>query len=251
MLIVGVVTAGAQAPWRTFRRSPSRSSCRTSPPGLRARPRSAAISAWTNGLFGGGSPLSSLCGNQTPAGLFFAAHRREPRAGSGLGTARRASSRRARAATSSPSQRRHYLDLGLDDRAHRHALRGSPGRPGAARRSRRHRGEPRPGDGHRALIQEGILSPNATLGAPGHSVVAGRQTSTLTLTPTSPVTTFGSGWSGGDRRTALGAAAGAGLREGRRHAVMSAGFKTVSFAPISNSLSPSPRRAAPPWSTGT
>ena len=83
------------------------------------------------------------------------------------------------------------------------------------------------------LIQK--LAPQATLGIGGQATVAGRKAYTLTLTPTSPVTTLGSvavaidGHRWVPLRVQVFAKGGGG-------AVLSAGFKTVSFAPLSAGL---------------
>jgi outer membrane lipoprotein-sorting protein len=83
------------------------------------------------------------------------------------------------------------------------------------------------------LIQK--LAPHATLTLGAPATVAGRQTYTLTLTPTSPVTSFGS------LAVAIDGQRWVPLRvqvfaKGDGSPVLSAGFKTVSFGPISNSL---------------
>lgn len=79
------------------------------------------------------------------------------------------------------------------------------------------------------------LAPTATLSVDGQATVAGRQTYTLTLTPTSSLTSVGSVTVAidGERWVPLQVQV---FAKGDTTAVLSAGFKTVSFSPSSDSL---------------
>ena len=79
------------------------------------------------------------------------------------------------------------------------------------------------------------LAPTATLSVDGQTTVAGRQTYTLTLTPTSSLTSVGSVKVAvdGERWVPLQVQV---FAKGDSTAVLSAGFKSVSFAPSANSL---------------
>ena len=235
VLIVGVVTAGAQGPSSLPSITVSQLLQNVA---TRAQGTTAVSGdvAWSNDLLGSSSPLSSLGGNQTPAGLSSLLTGGSGRVWAQNGKARLESQGQGgdfvavfNGATiwtwdSMTSTATQYSPAG-----------GAHGRAGAPASSL----SPSPGasvdpaTAIAALIQK--ISPNATLSVTGQSVVAGRQTYTLTLTPTSPVTTFGS------VRVAIDGHRWVPLRvqvfaKGDGSAVMSAGFKTVSFAPISNSL---------------
>ena len=79
------------------------------------------------------------------------------------------------------------------------------------------------------------LAPTATLSVDGQATVAGRQTYTLTLTPTSSLTSVGSVTVAidGQRWVPLQVQV---FAKGDATAVLSAGFKTVSFSPSADSL---------------
>lgn len=234
VLIVGVVTAGAQGPssLSTITVTQLLQNVATKAQGT------TAISgdvAWSNDLLGSGSLLSSLGGGQTPAGLSSLLTGGSGRVWAQDGKVRLESQGQGGdfvavfngvtlwtwdSMTSTATQ---YSPTG--------GTHGSAGVPASLSPSSPASVDP--ATAIAALIQK--LSPNATLSVGGQAVVAGRQTYTLTLTPTSPVTTFGS------VRVAIDGHRWVPLQvqvfaRGDGSPVLSAGFKTVSFSAVSGSL---------------
>ncbi len=231
-LVVGVVTAGAQGPSSL----PSITVSQLLQNVATKAQGTTAISgdvAWTNGLLGGASSLLSLAATRrrpvsrrcSPAG----------RAGSGRRAARCASSRRARTATSWRSRRRHDLDLGLDDHDRHAATRCRPragarvGSPAPSPET-----EPRPGDGHRAAHPEARAARDAQRRRPGDRRRPADLHADAHARPRRSPASVRWRWPSTDS-----AGCRCGCRSSPRataRAVLSAGFKTVSFAPISDSL---------------
>jgi outer membrane lipoprotein-sorting protein len=232
VLIVGVVTAGAQGPSSL----PSITVSQLLQNVATRAQGTTAISgdvAWSNDLLGGGS-LLSLGGNQTPAGLSSLL----------TGGSGRVWAQNGKARLESQGQGGDFVAVfngatiwtwdSMTSTATQYSPAGGAQGAGApASLSPAPQASLDPVTAIAALIQK--LSPNATLSVTGQSVVAGRQTYTLTLTPTSPVTTFGS------VQVAIDGHRWVPLRvqvfaKGDGSAVLSAGFKTVSFSPASSSL---------------
>ena len=232
VLVVGVVTAGAQGPSSL----PSITVSQLLQNVATKAQNTTAVSgdvAWSNDLLGSSS-LLSLGGNQTPAGLssFLTG-------GSG-----RVWAQNGKVRLESQGQNGDFVvvangatiwtwDSMTDTAAQYSSPRSAPSSSSGVTASPASQPSLDPATAVAALIQK--LAPDATLSVSGQAVVAGRQTYTLTLTPTSPVTTFGS------VRVAIDGRRWVPLRvqifaRGDGSAVMSAGFKTVSFSAISGSL---------------
>jgi outer membrane lipoprotein-sorting protein len=227
VLVVGVVTAGAQGPSSL----PSITVSQLLQNVATKAQSTTAVSgdvAWSNDLLGSSS-LLSLGGNQTPAGLSSLL----------TGGSGRVWARSGKARLESQGQNGDFVAVAngatiwtWDSMTNTATRYGSPSGSGATALPAP-RASLDPATAIAALIQK--LAPNATLSVSGQAVVAGRQTYTLTLTPTSPVTTFGS------VRVAIDGQRWVPLRvqvfaKSDGSAVMSAGFKTVSFSAISDSL---------------
>jgi outer membrane lipoprotein-sorting protein len=227
VLVVGVVTAGAQGPSSL----PSITVSQLLQNVATKAQSTTAVSgdvAWSNDLLGSSS-LLSLGGNQTPAGLSSLL----------TGGSGRVWAQNGKARLESQGQNGDFVAVAngatiwtWDSMTNTATRYSSPSGSGATA-SPVPRASLDPATAIAALIQK--LAPNATLSVSGQAVVAGRQTYTLTLTPTSPVTTFGS------VRVAIDGQRWVPLRvqvfaKGDGSAVMSAGFKTVSFSAISDSL---------------
>jgi outer membrane lipoprotein-sorting protein len=234
VLVVGVVTAGAQSPSSL----PSITVSQLLQNVATKAQNTTAVSgdvAWSNDLLGSSS-LLSLGGNQTPAGLSSLL----------TGGSGRVWAQNGKARLESQGQNGDFVAVAngvtiwtwdsMTNTATRYSSsRSTPssGSGAAMSPSAASRASLDPATAIAALIQK--LAPNAALSVSGQAVVAGRQTYTLTLTPTSPVTTFGS------VRVAIDGQRWVPLRvqvfaRGDGSAVMSAGFKTVSFSSISDSL---------------
>jgi outer membrane lipoprotein-sorting protein len=229
-LVVGVVTAGAQGPSSL----PSITVSQLLQNVATKAQGTTAISgdvAWTNGLFGGASSLLSLSGNQTPAGLSSLL----------TGGSGRVWAQGGKVRLESQGQNGDFVAVAagatiwtwdsMTTTATRYALPAATG--GASRAAPSPETGLDPATAVERLIQK--LAPHATLTLGAPATVAGRQTYTLTLTPTSPVTSFGS------LAVAIDGQRWVPLRvqvfaKGDGSPVLSAGFKTVSFGPISNSL---------------
>ncbi len=191
--------------------------------------------AWSNDLLGGTS-LLSLGGNQTPAGL----------ASLLTGGSGRVWAQDGKVRLESQGQGGDFVAVGsggtvwtwdsMTTTATQYTL---PAASGAASSGAASGASPAPeasldpAAAIEQLIQK--LAPNATLAVGGQDAVAGRQTYTLTLTPTSPITSIGSVAVAidGQRWVPLRVQV---FARGDSTPVMSAGFKTVSFGSISNSL---------------
>jgi outer membrane lipoprotein-sorting protein len=227
VLVVGVVTAGAQGPSSL----PSITVSQLLQNVATKAQSTTAVSgdvAWSNDLLGSSS-LLSLGGNQTPAGLSSLL----------TGGSGRVWAQNGKARLESQGQNGDFVAVAdgatiwtWDSMTNTATRYSSPSGSGATA-SPVPRASLDPATAIAALIQK--LAPNATLSVSGQAVVAGRQTYTLTLTPTSPVTTFGS------VRVAIDGRRWVPLRvqvfaKGDGSAVMSAGFKTVSFSAVSDSL---------------
>ena len=232
VLVVGVVTAGAQGPSSL----PSITVSQLLQNVATKAQNTTAVSgdvAWSNDLLGSSS-LLSLGGNQTPAGLSSLL----------TGGSGRVWAQNGKARLESQGQNGDFVAVAngaaiwtwdsMTNTATRYSSpRSTPSSGSGATPSPASRASLDPATAIAALIQK--LAPNATLSVSGQAVVAGRQTYTLTLTPTSSVTTFGS------VRVAIDGQRWVPLRvqvfaRGDGSAVMSAGFKTVSFSAISDSL---------------
>jgi outer membrane lipoprotein-sorting protein len=232
VLVVGVVTAGAQGPSSL----PSITVSQLLQNVASRAQSTTAVSgdvAWSNDLLGSSS-LLSLGGNQTPAGLSSLL----------TGGSGRVWAQDGKARLESQGQNGDFVAVAngatiwtwdsMTNTATRYSSpRSTPSSGAGATASPAPQASLDPAAAIAALIQK--LAPNATLSVSGQAVVAGRQTYTLTLTPTSPVTTFGS------VRVAVDGQRWVPLRvqvfaKGDGSAVMSAGFKTVSFSAISGSL---------------
>ena len=227
VLIVGVVTAGAQGPSSL----PSISVSQLLQNVATKAQGTTAVSgdvAWTNDLLGSSSPLS--LGNQTPGGL-------SSLLASGSG---RVWAQDGKARLESQGQNGDFV--AVDNGAtvwtwdsttstatqysaatHRRVRAASPS-PEASLD---------PATAVAGLIKR--LAPTATLSVSGQTTVAGRAVYTLTLTPTSSITSLGS------VRVAIDGHRWVPLQvqvfaKGDGKAVMSAGFKTVSFGKLSGSL---------------
>jgi outer membrane lipoprotein-sorting protein len=227
VLVVGVVTAGAQGPSSL----PSITVSQLLQNVATKAQSTTAVSgdvAWSNDLLGSSS-LLSLGGNQTPAGLSSLL----------TGGSGRVWAQNGKARLESQGQNGDFVAVAdgatiwtWDSMTNTATRYSSPSASGATA-SPAPQASLDPATAIAALIQK--LAPNATLSVSGRAVVAGRQTYTLTLTPTSPVTTFGS------VRVAIDGQRWVPLRvqvfaKGDGSAVMSAGFKRVSFSAISDSL---------------
>jgi outer membrane lipoprotein-sorting protein len=229
VLVVGVVTAGAQGPSSL----PSITVSQLLQNVATKAQSTTAVSgdvAWSNDLLGSSS-LLSLGGNQTPAGLSSLL----------TGGSGRVWAQNGKARLESQGQDGDFVAVAngattwtWDSMTNTATRYSSPSGSGAtASPAPAPQASLDPATAIAALVQK--LAPNATLSVSGQAVVAGRQTYTLTLTPTSPVTTFGS------VRVAIDGQRWVPLRvqvfaKGDGSAVMSAGFKTVSFSAISDSL---------------
>ena len=186
--------------------------------------------AWTNGLLGGSS-LLSLGGNQTPGGLSSLLT-----SGSG-----RVWARNGKVRLESQGQNGDLVIVAngvtvwtwdsMTTTATRYALRSS--RPPRAAASPSPAAGFDPANAIAGLVAK--LAPEATLRVGGQVNVAGRHTYTLILTPTSPVTSVGSVAVAIDGRRWVPLRVQV-FAKGDTTPVLSAGFKTVSFAPSSNSL---------------
>ena len=227
VLIVGVVTAGAQGPSSLPSITVSQLLQNVA---TRAQGTTAVSGdvAWTNDLFGSSSPLS--LGNQTPSGLSSLLS-----GGSG-----RVWAQDGKARLESQGQNGDFVvvDNGATvwtwDSMTSTATQYSPAthKPvGAA--------SPSPGASiDPATAIAGLitrLAPTATISVGGQTTVAGRAVYTLTLTPTSPVTSLGSVQVAIDGRRWVPLRVQV-FAKGDDKAVMSAGFKTVSFGRLSDSL---------------
>jgi len=227
VLVVGVVTAGAQGPSSLPSITVSQLLQNVA---TRAQGTTAVSGdvAWTNDLLGSSSPLA--LGNQTPSGLSSLLS-----GGSG-----RVWAQDGKARLESQGQNGDFVvvDNGATvwtwDSMTSTATRYSP----AARKSS---GTAAPSPGASvdpATAISGLiarLAPTATLSVGGQTTVAGRAVYTLTFTPTSPITSLGS------VQVAIDGHRWVPLRvqvfaKGDGKAVMSAGFKTVSFGRLSDSL---------------
>jgi outer membrane lipoprotein-sorting protein len=229
VLVVGVVTAGAQGPSSL----PSITVSQLLQNVATKAQSTTAVSgdvAWSNDLLGSSS-LLSLGGNQTPAGLSSLL----------TGGSGRVWAQNGKARLESQGQNGDFVAVAngatiwtWDSMTNTATRYSSPSGSGAtASPAPAPQASLDPATAIAALVQK--LAPNATLSVSGQAVVAGRQTYTLTLTPTSPVTTFGS------VRVAIDGQRWVPLRvqvfaKGDGSAVMSTGFKTVSFSAISDSL---------------
>jgi outer membrane lipoprotein-sorting protein len=187
--------------------------------------------AWSNGLIGGSS-LLSLGGAQTPGGLSSLL----------TGGSGRVWAQDGKVRLESQGQNGDFVAVGsgatvwtwdsMTTTATQYTL---PARAGAATASP----APSPAaslDPASAISQLITrLAPTATLSVDGQATVAGRQTYTLTLTPTSSLTSVGSVTVAidGQRWVPLQVQV---FAKGDGTAVLSAGFKTVSFAPSADSL---------------
>jgi len=231
-LIVGVVTAGAQGPSNL----PSITVSQLLQNVATKAHGTTAISgdvAWTNDLMGGTS-LLSLGGNQTPSGLSSLLS-----GGSG-----RIWAQNGKVRLESQGQNGDLVVVGgggtgklwtwdsMTNTATQYTLPNATG-AGATPASPSQQAGLAPAAAIGQLIQR--LAPDATLLVSGQAKVAGRQTYTLTLTPTSPVTSFGSVSVAidGHRWVPLQVQV---FAKGANTPVISAGFKTVSFGPVSDSL---------------
>jgi outer membrane lipoprotein-sorting protein len=187
--------------------------------------------AWTNGLLGGSS-LLSLGGTQTPGGLSSLL----------TGGSGRVWAQNGKVRLESQGQNGDFVVVGsgatvwtwdsMTTTATQYSL---PVRAGASMAS------PAPSPAASLDPATAIsrliarLAPTATLSIDGQATVAGHRTYTLTLTPTSSLTSVGS------VKVAIDGARWVPLRvqvfaKGDSTAVLSAGFKRVSFAPSANSL---------------
>ncbi len=229
-LVVGVVTAGAQGPSSL----PSITVSQLLQNVVGKAQGTTAISgdfAWSNDLLGGDSSLLSLSGNQTPAGLSSLL----------TGGSGRVWAQNGKVRLESQGQNGDFVAVAggatiwtwdsMTTTATRYALPAATG--GAAQASPSPETSLDPAVAIDRLIQK--LAPNAMLAVSGQATVAGRQTYTLTITPTSPVTSFGSVAVAidGHRWVPLRVQV---FAKGDGSPMLSAGFKTVSFGPVSNSL---------------
>ena len=229
VLIVGVVTAGAQGPSSLPSITVSQLLQNVATKTHTTTAMSGEV-VWSNDLLGGSS-LLSLGGNQTPAGLSSLL----------TGGSGRVWAQNGKARLESQGQNGDFVAVtngatiwtwdSMTDTATQYAPPAGSG--ATASPSPSPQANLDPATAIDALIRK--LAPNATLSVAGQAVVAGRQTYTLTLTPTSPVTTFGS------VRVAIDGRRWVPLRvqvfaKGDGSAVMSAGFKSVSFSIISDNL---------------
>jgi outer membrane lipoprotein-sorting protein len=229
-LVVGVVTAGAQGPSSL----PSITVSQLLRNVATKAQGTTAISgdvAWTNGLLGSASSLLSLSGDQTPAGLSSLL----------TGGSGRVWAQGGKVRLESQGQNGDFVAVAtgatiwtwdsMTTTATRYALPAVTGGTSPAAPSAETSLDPATAIDQ--LIQK--LAPNATLTVGAPATVAGRQTYTLTLTPTSPVTSFGSVAVAidGQRWVPLRVQV---FAKGDGSPVLSAGFKTVSFGPISSSL---------------
>ena len=187
--------------------------------------------AWSNDLIGGSS-LLSLGGTQTPGGLSSLL----------TGGSGRVWAQDGKVRLESQGQNGDFVVVGngatvwtwdsMTTTATQYTLPAQAGSstasPAPSPRRASIRRPPSPG-----LIAR--LAPTATLSVDGQATVAGRQTYTLTLTPTSSITSVGSVTVAidGQRWVPLQVQV---FAKGDTTAVLSAGFKTVSFAPSSDSL---------------
>jgi outer membrane lipoprotein-sorting protein len=187
--------------------------------------------AWTNGLLGGSS-LLSLGGTQTPGGLSSLL----------AGGSGRVWAQGGKVRLESQGQNGDFVVVGngatvwtwdsMTTTATHYTL---PAPTGASTASP----APSPAaslDPATAISQLiAKLAPTATLSVDGQATVAGHQTYTLTLTPTSSITSVGSVTVAidGQRWVPLQVQV---FAKGDTTAVLSAGFKTVSFAPSADSL---------------
>lgn len=227
VLIVGVVTAGAQGPsgLPSITVSQLLQNVATKAQGTTAV---SGDVAWSNDLFGSSSPLS--LGNQTPGGL-------SSLLSSGSG---RVWAQDGKARLESQGQNG---DLVVVDNGATvwtwDSMTSTATQYSAAAHKRMRAASPSPGASiDPATAIAGLitrLTPTATLSVGGQTTVAGRAVYTLTLTPTSPITSLGS------VQVAIDGHRWVPLRvqvfaKGDGKAVMSAGFKTVSFGKLSRSL---------------
>jgi outer membrane lipoprotein-sorting protein len=186
--------------------------------------------AWSNDLLGGTS-LLSLGGNQTPTGL----------ASLLTGGSGRVWAQNGKVRLESQGQGGDFVAVGnggtvwtwdsMTTTATQYTLPVAAGGTPSASPSPNASLDPATVIG--GLIQK--LAPNATLSVGGQASVAGQQTYTLTLTPTSPITTFGSVTVAIDGRRWVPLRVQV-FAKGDSTPVMSAGFKNVSFGSVSNSL---------------
>jgi outer membrane lipoprotein-sorting protein len=186
--------------------------------------------AWSNDLLGGTS-LLSLGGNQTPAGLSSLL----------TGGSGRVWAQDGKVRLESQGQGGDFVVVGsggtvwtwdsMTTTATQYTLPAASG--AAAQASPSPETSLDPAAAIDQLIQK--LAPDATLAVGGQATVAGRQTYTLTFTPTSSITSFGSVAVAIDGQNWVPLQVQV-FAKGDNTAVLSAGFKTVSFGPISNSL---------------
>ena len=187
---------------------------------------------WTNGLLGGSS-LLSLGGNQTPGGLSSLL----------TGGSGRVWAQNGKVRLESQGQNGDFVVVAngatvwtwdsMTTTATKYALPAAAGRHA----TRRALPSPTAGIDPTTAIEQLItrLAPNATLSVGGQANVAGRQTYTLTLTPTSSITSVGSVTVAIDGRRWVPLQVQV-FAKGDTTPVLSAGFKSVSFATSSNSL---------------
>ena len=229
-LVVGVVTAGAQGPSNL----PSVTVSQLLQNVATKAHGTTAISgdvAWTNDLMGGTS-LLSLGGNQTPSGLSSLL----------AGGSGRIWAQNGKVRLESQGQNGDFIVVGgggtgtvwtwdsMTGTATRYTLPTASGAGAATPASPSPQAGVDPAAAVDRLNQR--LAPDATLSVSGQAAVAGRQTYTLTLTPTSPVTSVGSVSVAidGHRWVPLQVQV---FAKGADTPVITAGFKTVSFAPAS------------------
>ncbi len=229
-LVVGVVTAGAQGPSSL----PSITVAQLLQNVATRAPGTTAISgdfAWSNDLLGGASSLLSLSGNQTSAGLSSLLTGGSGRLWAQDGKVRLESQGQNGDFVAVASGATIWTWDSMTTTATRYALPAATGGAAQALPSPETSLDPAVAIGR--LIQK--LAPTATLAISGQTTVAGRETYTLTITPTSPVTSFGSVAVAidGHRWVPLRVQV---FARGDGSPVLSAGFKTVSFGPVSNSL---------------
>ncbi len=185
--------------------------------------------AWSNGLLGGSS-LLSLGGTQTPGGLSSLL----------TGGSGRVWAQDGKVRLESQGQNGDFVVVGngatvwtwdsMTTTATQYTL---PAHAGSSTPTPSPASSLDPATAISRLIAR--LAPTATLSVDGQATVAGRQTYTLTLTPTSSLTSVGSVTVAidGQRWVPLQVQV---FAKGDTTAVLSAGFKTVSFSPSADSL---------------
>jgi outer membrane lipoprotein-sorting protein len=228
-LVIGVVTAGAQGPSNL----PSITVSQLLRNVATKAHGTTAISgdvAWTNGLLGSTS-LLSLSGNQTPAGLSSLL----------TGGSGRVWAQGGKVRLESQGENGDFVAVGsgatiwtwdsMTTTATRYSLPAGSG--DMVQTSPSPQAGLDPATAIARLIRR--LAPTATLSVGDQTTVAGRRAYALTLTPTSPVTAFGSVVVAidGHRWVPLRVQV---FAKGDGSPVLSAGFKSVSYAPISGSL---------------